>query len=208
MSGKAYNVNETCFRKSFVKNSHKYLVNTFQKVLNNTSIWLLLATCWNWNETLHFTPPNTSRNENIVITSKQRHFDVIMSQWRRFDIITTSLLCDVSVGPLWHWCLHLTHEMFRIWLNFSKLYPLHHNDIKCHTVSKHQQHDCLLNSLFRLATKASAKHFVRIIHRWPVESTKIGPVMQIAFPWYDVIMDYWKSEQIGIMTSTGITANL
>ena len=31
------------------------------------------------------------RNNDVVITSKRRHFDVITSKWRRFDVITTLL---------------------------------------------------------------------------------------------------------------------
>ena len=38
------------------------------------------------------------RNNNIVITSKQRHFDVITSKWRGFGVITTSLSRYVSAG--------------------------------------------------------------------------------------------------------------
>ena len=45
-------------------------------------------------------PLNTWRNNNVVITSKRRHFDVITPKWRRFDVITTSLLRNVSVGNL------------------------------------------------------------------------------------------------------------
>ena len=45
-----------------------------------------------------FNPLNTWGNNNVVITSKRRHFDVITSKWRRFDVITTSLLRDVSAG--------------------------------------------------------------------------------------------------------------
>ena len=42
-------------------------------------------------------PPNTWRSNNVVITSKRRHFDVITSKWRRFDaVITTSLLRNES----------------------------------------------------------------------------------------------------------------
>ena len=49
------------------------------------------------------TPPgdhllNTWRNNNVVITSKRRHFDVITSKLRRFDTIMTSLLRNVSDG--------------------------------------------------------------------------------------------------------------
>ena len=41
---------------------------------------------------------NTLRNNDVVITSKRRHFDVITSKWRRFDVITTLLLCHVFRG--------------------------------------------------------------------------------------------------------------
>ena len=52
-------------------------------------------------------PLNTWRNNNVVITSKRRHFDVITSKWRRFGVITTSLLRNVSAG-LWR---HLTYTL-------------------------------------------------------------------------------------------------
>ena len=43
-------------------------------------------------------PANTSRDNDVVITSQRRHFDVITSKWRRFDVITTSLLRHVFSG--------------------------------------------------------------------------------------------------------------
>ena len=43
-------------------------------------------------------PANTLRNNDVVITSKRRHFDVITSKWRCFDVITTSLLRHVFGG--------------------------------------------------------------------------------------------------------------
>ena len=43
-------------------------------------------------------PQNTWRNNNVVITSKRRHFHVVTSKWRRFDVLTTSLLRNVSTG--------------------------------------------------------------------------------------------------------------
>ena len=43
-------------------------------------------------------PLNTWRNNNVVITSKRRHFDVITSKWRRFDVIMTLLLRNVFAG--------------------------------------------------------------------------------------------------------------
>ena len=41
---------------------------------------------------------NTWRNNNVVLTSKRRHFDVITSKWHRFDVITMSSLRHVSAG--------------------------------------------------------------------------------------------------------------
>ena len=46
-------------------------------------------------------PLNTWCNNNVVITSKRRHFDVISSKWRRFDVITTLLFRNVSAGMCW-----------------------------------------------------------------------------------------------------------
>ena len=43
-------------------------------------------------------PPNTWRNDNVVITSIRRHFDVITSKWRRFGVIKASLLRNMSAG--------------------------------------------------------------------------------------------------------------
>ena len=41
---------------------------------------------------------NTWRINNVVITTKRRHFDLITPKWRRFDVLTTSILCYVSAG--------------------------------------------------------------------------------------------------------------
>ena len=45
---------------------------------------------------------NTLRNNNVVITSRRRHFDVITSKWRRSDVITTSLLRHIFRGLAYH----------------------------------------------------------------------------------------------------------
>ena len=70
--------------------------------------WTLLSglalvdgTCWFRNNLGYLIwdfPLNTWRNNNVVITSKRRHFDVITSKWRRCDVITTSLSRDVFAG--------------------------------------------------------------------------------------------------------------
>ena len=46
------------------------------------------------------TPADTLRNNDVVITSKRRHFDVITSKWHRFDVITTLSLRHVFSGTL------------------------------------------------------------------------------------------------------------
>ena len=63
------------------------------------------AVILNWNAICIIThqstwwfPPNTIRDNNVVITSKRRHFDVITSKWHRFGVITTLLLSNVSAG--------------------------------------------------------------------------------------------------------------
>ena len=53
-----------------------------------------------WPNTFCYCPADTSRNSDVVITSKRRHFDVITSKWRRFDVITTLLLRHVFSGCL------------------------------------------------------------------------------------------------------------
>ena len=71
-------------------------------------------------------PADTLRNNDVVITSKRRYyFDVITSQWRRSDVITTLLLRHVFRDPFssnaylvrfWH--------IVTYWMNsrlFSKL---------------------------------------------------------------------------------------
>ena len=61
---------------------------------------------------LHIVPLNTWRINNVVITSKRRHFDVITSKWRCFDVITTSLLPNVSAGVTQMYGIGLSHHRF------------------------------------------------------------------------------------------------
>ena len=64
---------------------------------------------WFWR-----TPLNTWRNNNVVITSKRRHFDVITSFWRRYYVKTTSFWRNyVKMTSFWRnndviiaWCVH------------------------------------------------------------------------------------------------------
>ena len=48
-------------------------------------------------------PADTLRNNDVVITSKRRHFDVITSKWRRFDVITMYyyVMCSVVWAMVW-----------------------------------------------------------------------------------------------------------
>ena len=61
-------------------------------------------------------------------------------------------------------------------------------------VSNHQPHYCLLNNLFRSRWKknqsSASLAFLRIIHRWPVDSPHKWPVTRKMFPFDDVIMWY------------------
>ena len=49
----------------------------------------------NWSSN---NPADTLRNNDVVITSKRCHFDVIASKWRRFDVMPTLLLRHVFSG--------------------------------------------------------------------------------------------------------------
>ena len=57
---------------------------------------------------MHQYPADILRNNDIVMTSTRRHFDVITSKWRRFHVITTLLLrhvftlafCQVSITKI------------------------------------------------------------------------------------------------------------
>ena len=61
--------------------------------------WNIIETSFRNTHSSHCnTPLNTWRNNNVVITSKRRHFDVITSKWRRLDVIATSLLRNVFAG--------------------------------------------------------------------------------------------------------------
>ena len=55
----------------------------FHRLVHGTSHLMTLG-----DTTTPVPPLNTWRNNNVVITSKRRHFDVITSKWRRFDVIT------------------------------------------------------------------------------------------------------------------------
>ena len=43
-------------------------------------------------------PADTLRNNDVIMTSKWRYFDVIASRWRRFDVITPLLVSHVFSG--------------------------------------------------------------------------------------------------------------
>ena len=52
--------------------------------------------------------------------------------------------------------------------------PLKWRNNECDGILNHQPHDCLLNRLFRRISKknqsSASLDFVRVIHRWPVNS--------------------------------------
>ena len=98
-------------------NSYSFIQeNAFENVVcEMTAIFFSASMCWWWNHNMliienpnsvaalcdkaeRHVPLNTWRNNNVVITSKRRHFDVITSKLRRFDVTTMSLLRNVSAG--------------------------------------------------------------------------------------------------------------
>ena len=51
-----------------------------------------------WSHDTCTVPADTLRNNDVVVTSKRRRFDVITSKWRRFDVITALLFCHMFIG--------------------------------------------------------------------------------------------------------------
>ena len=113
-------------------------------------------------------PADTLRNNDVVITSKRRHFDVITPKWLCFDVITT------FKGK---WRIRLYPEVHGIFVTSNERYG----------VSNQLQ---VFFSRFRLATKIHNYHwpFVRRIQRWQVDPPLKGSEMWKAFPCPDVIM--------------------
>ena len=70
-------------------------------------------------------PADTLRNNDVVITSKRRHFDVITSKWRRFDVITTFLLRHISAGIDSSQSEIIRTQIFKISNNFVVFSPRH-----------------------------------------------------------------------------------
>ena len=48
-----------------------------------------------------FDPADTLRSNDVGITSKRRHFEVITSKWHRFNVISTLLPRHFSMGMYW-----------------------------------------------------------------------------------------------------------
>ena len=64
--------------------------------------------CWNGK-----VPSDTLRNNNVGITSKRGHFDVITSKWRRFDVMATLLLRHVFSGVI----LCLPYRLYHVFIS-------------------------------------------------------------------------------------------
>ena len=91
------------------------------------------------------------------------------------------------------WIYQLFH--FVKLYSFGRRYVITMTSHEDHAVSNHRPFDYLLSSL---CGSSSQKHqilhywlFVAEIHRWPVNSSQKGPVMQKKFPYDDVIMVIW-----------------
>ena len=76
----------------FVLSTLAFLTSVWSSFTDDKYYWLLSVSHWGW------VSGDTSCNNDVVITSKRRHFDVITSKWRRFDVITTLLLRHVFNG--------------------------------------------------------------------------------------------------------------
>ena len=108
-------------------------------------------------------PADTLRNNDVVITSKRRHFDVITPKWLCFDVITTFKgKCRIRLYPEVHGIFVTSNER--------------------HGVSNQLQ---VFFSRFRLATKIHNYHwpFVRGIQRWqvdpPLKGQKCGKLFHV-----------------------------
>ena len=82
------------------------------------------------------------------------------------------------------------------------IYALQRRHNERYDVWNHQHHQCLLNRLFKHASRkhqsSASLDFVRGIHRWPLYSPHIGPVTRKMFPFDDVIIWslYWPDLMI------------
>ena len=119
-------------------------------------------------------PTEHMRNNDVVITSKRRHF---ASKYRRFDVITTSLLCNVPAG-----------------LALGKFKTKHYNDVIMTTMASQITSLTVVYSTIysdadqRKHQSSASLAFVCGIHRdrW-IPRTK-GQLRRKMFPFYDVIM--------------------
>ena len=80
------------------------------------------------NHQLDSFPPNTWRSNDVVITSKRRHFDVVTSKWRRVDVKMASILRNVCAG------------LARTWVQLEKNMLTKSNATKCLTISSLKLH--------------------------------------------------------------------
>ena len=147
---------------------------------------------------------NIRRNDNVVITLKRCHSDVITSKWHRFVVIATSLLRNESAGTGLYF-LWMNNDIFmcnkngritsHYWTKSTILMTplsLHwrHNDHD--SVSNHQPRGCLLNHLFGCRSKKTSKLCVTGLcagnSPGPVNSPHKGPETRKMFPFDNVIM--------------------
>ena len=100
---------------------------------------------------------------------------------------------DSSKQITWnHWKVNMSTQTSKGQRNHGHTLQWRHNE--CNGVSNHQRHDCLLGRFFRHRSRkhqsSASLTFVRIIHRWPVNSLHKGLVTRNCFPFDDVIMIY------------------
>ena len=136
----------------------------FNVTVDQQPIDKLTCTAWRHH------PADTLRNNDVVITSKRRHFDVITSKWR-CDVITTLLLRQMFGGLESHYDDVTMSFMASQITSLTIVYSTVHSDAD---QRKHQS--------------SASLAFVRGIHRGPVNSPHKWPVTRKMFPFDDVIM--------------------
>ena len=123
-------------------------------------------------------PADTLRNNDVVITSKRRHFDVITSKWRRFDVITTLSLRHVLSGKLlacWHLSIQYQLIPIQICNGWSTLTPA----LLCILVYSHGEQR--VNTRIRSPTWSgccAARHACAVISSIPMLPLELVHVFQ------------------------------
>ena len=100
--------------------------------------------------------------------------------------------CVTTNFSLPFWCT-TNLKNSKIYIYSVMLYIHHVTSHEHHGISDHWLLDCLLNSLFRFALKkTSSLALCKGIHKWLVDSSHSGAVMQKAFPSHEIILMHFE----------------